>query len=415
MSQQRVMVVGGGVIGAACAYYLAQRGWQVTILERARFGEGCSHANCGLVVLSHVLPLNEAGLPTRTLLTMFRKDSPFHVKLGFDPGLWMWLLRFARNCRERAVLESAHALAALLGSSGELYQDLLQDDALTCEWQQQGCLSVYRTKIELDRFAKKADRLRETFGLPSTRYNGDAVAAFEPALKQGLAGGWHFGMDSHLRPEKLMASWRETLGRLNVTIREQCEVQDFVATGGRCRAVKTAREELPADAFVVAAGAWTPRLAAAFGCRVPIQPGKGYSVTMPRPGICPRVPLLLQEHGVAVTPFPSGYRLGSTMEFAGYDRKLERRRLQVLLAAAEVYLEDPYREPWEEEWFGWRPMTYDGKPIIGAVPAMNNVYLAAGHNMLGVTMAPATGKLVAELVNDEQPHIDPAPFSPTRF
>ncbi len=177
----------------------------------------------------------------------------------------------------------------------------------------------------------------------------------------------------------------------------------------------TDQGDLAADIFIVATGAWTPLLNDQLGCRIPIQPGKGYSLTMPRPVICPEIPLIFPETRVAVTPFQSGYRLGSTMEFAGYDDSIRPERLQLLKDGAEPYLREPYCEPVEEKWFGWRPMTYDSLPIIDRSPRYENVIIAAGHNMLGLSMAPATGKLVAEMVNVSSPHIDPAPYRVSRF
>ncbi len=166
---------------------------------------------------------------------------------------------------------------------------------------------------------------------------------------------------------------------------------------------------------MVATGAWTPLLNGPLGCRVPIQPGKGYSITMPRPAHCPTYPLIFEEHRVAVTPMKSGYRLGSTMEFAGYDAKLNPRRLGLLREAAVHYLHEPYCEPIEEEWYGWRPMTPDSVPIIDRAPALANVLIAAGHNMLGLSMAPATGRLVAELLSGTTPHVEAAAYSVARF
>src|SRR5260370_21068095 len=173
--------------------------------------------------------------------------------------------------------------------------------------------------------------------------------------------------------------------------------------------------EMSAGAFVVAAGAWTPLRNLDLGCRIPIQPGKGYSITMPRPTLCPTIPLIFEEHRVAVTPMQTGYRLGSIMEFAGYDTTLNPRRLDLLRAGASHYLQEPTAEPILESWYGWRPMTDYSLPIIGPSPALHNVYLAAGHNMLGLSMAPATGKLIAEMLNHEPPHIAPDPYSPARF
>jgi D-amino-acid dehydrogenase len=205
------------------------------------------------------------------------------------------------------------------------------------------------------------------------------------------------------------------LERRGVEFREHCPFTGFVRTGGRVREVETARGQIAADAVVVAVGAWTPLLARHLGGRVPIQPGKGYSITMPRPVVCPTIPLIFEEHRVAVTPFATGYRIGSTMEFAGYDATLNPRRLDLLRQGAGHYLREPTAGPVQEEWWGWRPMVPDGVPIIGPSPAGENVMIAAGHGMLGLSMAPATGRLVAELLGGASPHLDPAPYAATRF
>jgi len=267
----------------------------------------------------------------------------------------------------------------------------------------------------MEEYAKTDQLLRQSFGMPAVRYDGEAVARLEPALKAGLAGGWLYEHDAHLRPDKLMASWQRVLQSRGVVIREQCEVSGFQRDCQRARAIVTTGGEMAADAVVVAAGALTPMLAKALGCRIPIQPGKGYSITMPRPERCPAIPLLFPETRVAVTPMKSGYRLGSTMEFAGYDSSLNPSRLQLLKDGVRAYLQEPFCDPVQEEWFGWRPMTYDGKPIIDRSPVMENVVIAAGHNMLGLSMSPGTGRLVAELLNGDTPHINPQPFSLRRF
>ena len=149
--------------------------------------------------------------------------------------------------------------------------------------------------------------------------------------------------------------------------------------------------------------------------KVPIEPGKGYSLTMPKPDRMPRIPIIFEDSHVAITPMKSKYRIGSTMEFVGYDTSIKPERLQNLRTAAEKYLHDPHCDPIEEQWYGWRPMTWDGKPIIDRSPAMGNVWIAAGHNMLGLSMATGTGRLVKELMLQEKPHIDPSHFSAARF
>jgi len=410
-----VIVIGGGVIGAACAYFLMRAGRPVTLIERGAFGRGSSHGNCGLVCPSHILPLAEPGMVSKGIKSLFKRNSPFAIKPRFDPALWSWLLKFAGRCNERDMIAAGCGIQPLLQSSLLLYRELIERESLDCEFESRGLLLAYRSKKAMDAYAATDRLMSESFHCPARRYDGDAVSELEPALRAGLAGGWYYRHDSHLRPDKLMRAWRRVLDAGGVAIREDCAFRGFRSRNGRVAAADTAGGELAADLFVVAAGAWTPLLNEHLGCRIPIQPGKGYSLTMPRPALCPKIPLIFPETRVAVTPFQSGYRLGSTMEFAGYDESIRPERLQLLRDGATGYLHEPYCEPVQEEWFGWRPMTYDGLPIIDRSPKYENVVIAAGHNMLGLSMAPATGKLVAELVEGASPHIDPAPYRAGRF
>jgi D-amino-acid dehydrogenase len=412
---RHALVIGGGVIGAACAHYLSQAGWRVTIVDRAGFGQGCSHGNCGFVCPSHVLPLAQPGALGPAFKALLARNSAFSIKPRLDAALWSWLFRFARRCNQRDMLNAGRAIQALLNSSRTLYDELMRTEALDCEWETRGLLFVFRTPAAMEHYAETDHLLHATFGVSAKRYDDDALTELEPALLPGLAGGWHYERDAHLRPDRLMASWGRLLAARGVALQEKCEVRGFRKDGNGARAALTSSGEMAADVFVVAAGALTPLLARELGCRIPIQPGKGYSITMPRPARCPRIPLIFEEHRVAVTPMQTGYRLGSTMEFAGYDTTLNRRRLDLLRDGASHYLREPAAEPVVEEWYGWRPMTFDGMPIIDRSPAFGNVLIAAGHNMLGLSMAPATGKLVAEIVAGSQPHIDPSPYALARF
>lgn len=415
MPTQHVIIVGGGVIGTACAYYLQQAGCRVTILEKGKFAGACSHGNCGLITPSHVLPLNTPGAVWKTMKAMLSPNSPFAIKLQFNWTFLSWMLNFTRRCNAKAMLETAVARDALLKSTAKLYEELLANESLDCEYERKGVLFVYRTQAGFDHYRETNQLLTEKFNVPATPYEGASLNELEPALKEGLAGAWHYEMDAHLRPDKLMISWRKRLEEQGVTIREQADVTGFERRNGGAVGVKLGDETLEADQFVVASGAVTPFLNKHLGCNIPIQPGKGYSLTMPRPAVCPGIPMIFQEDKVAVTPMQSGYRLGSTMEFAGYDTSINRKRLGLLSRGAEIYLKDPHTTPIEEEWYGWRPMTYDGRPIIDRSPLMDNVWIAAGHNMIGLTLAPATGKLISELVTQSEPHLDIKPYSLTRF
>ncbi|MFO0906979.1 MAG: FAD-dependent oxidoreductase [Isosphaeraceae bacterium] len=415
---RRVVIVGGGVIGLACAWFLTRAGWQVAVVERGKVGGGSSGGNCGLVCPSHVLPLAEPGMVAQGIKALFTRNAPLKIKPRFDPALWSWFLQFARRCNEKDMITAGHGIQALLESSLELYRTMVETDGLDCEWERKGLLFAYKTAEALDAYTPTDRLMRDTFHCPAHKLDAKALIALEPALRDDLAGGWFYDDDAHLRPDKLLRSWRSALEGQGVDFHEGCVCDHFSngrSSNPQAGAVVTSTGEFPADLFVVAAGAWTPQLAGAVGIKVPIQPGKGYSLTMPRPAVCPKIPLIFPETRVAVTPFQSGYRLGSTMEFAGYDETIDPSRLELLKNGARPYLKEPYCDPVEDTWYGWRPMTYDGLPVIDRSPAYSNVWLAAGHNMLGLSMAPATGKLLAELVTGSETHIDPSPYRVARF
>ena len=345
-------------------------------------------------------------------LLLLRRNSPLKVRPGFLLANLGWFLRFARRCNERDMLDAAAGIQVLLNSSRSLYDELLAAEGIDCEWDSHGLLFVFQSRTAFDHYAHVDCLLRERFALAAERYDADALLRLEPALKPGAAaGGYLYRTDAQLRPDRLMSGWRAILERLGVVVREGCELTGFVRDGGSAVAARTSQGDVPASAFVVATGAWTPLLNDQLGCRVPIVPGKGYSVTMPRPAICPTYPMIFEEHRVAVSPFRSGFRIGSTMEFAGYDTTLNRDRLRLLRDAAAVYLRDPGGDTVEEKWWGWRPMVHDGKPVIDRSPALANVVIAAGHGMLGLSMAPGTGKLVAEMLTGDKPHVDPGQYA----
>lgn len=415
MSDQSVMIVGGGVIGACCAYYLRQSGWDVTIVERETFGAACSHGNCGLISPSHALPLAMPGAIAKTLPMMFKRDAPFRVAPRFDPSLWGWLMKFAARCKEAPMLEAAAGRHALLQSSVAAYHAMMEAEGIDCEWEDRGAYFIYQSQAGMDSY-NKSDKWLQQFGLGAERISGEKLESLEPALKPGTtAGAWYYKMDAHLRPDKLMDGLRVVLERMGVKIIEGTSITGFRTDGKGAAALQTSAGEMQADRYLLAMGAWTPKLNDWIGAKIPIQPGKGYSITFPRPKVCPATPLAFMEQKVIATPFASGYRLGSTMEFTGYDETINQQRLGALKRGAEIYLKEPYCDPQEEQWYGWRPMTYDGKPVIDQSPAMENVYIAAGHNMLGLSMGAATGKLVDEMMSGKPAHIDLKQFSIDRF
>lgn len=412
---ERVIVVGAGIIGIACAHYLSKAGFSVAVIDRGTIAGACSQANCGYICPSHVLPLTEPDAIGVALKSLLNRNAPFRVKPSFRPAFWNWMWQFTRRCNHRQMLWAGAHLKAILDSSLVEYRQLISAEKFDCEWKENGLLYVLQSEAGMEKFAKMDRMLTEHFGVTAERVEGNDLPALEPALKSGLAGAFHYKNDVSVRPDLLNVAWTDSLQESGVEFIENCQLLDVVKAHSQITHLETSQGELSADRFIFATGAWAAQLSAMLECRIPIQPGKGYSVTMSRPDPCPRHPILFPEHKVGVSPFEQGYRLGSMMEFVGYDSSIPARRIKQLRQSAEPYLIAPFTETEHQRWYGWRPMTWDSLPIIGRTPRLSNAYLATGHNMLGLSLATATGKLIAEIIQDQPTHIDATAFSPDRF
>ena len=409
-----VLILGGGVIGLACAHYLLQAGRSVHVLERGLVGAATSHGNCGTITPSHAPPLAAPGTLAKALRWMWRPDAPLYVKPRMDLELAAWMLRFASRCNARDWRRTALARATLLNASRGLIESLVREQRLDCEFEASGLSYVYATQAALDAEVAGLDELRE-FGIASQVLDGAALAAEEPALLPGLAGAVHFPGDAHFRPEKFTAELARIVRGQGGLVEEHVEVLSMDVSAGKVGAVSTSAGARSGRSVLVALGPWSAPMLARHGIKLPIQPGKGYSQTYSRPSLVPGVPMVLREHSVCVTAWDSGFRLGSTMEFSGYDDSLNRTRLDALEHAARRYLHHPTGEQRREEWCGWRPMTVDDLPILGLAPRHDNLWLATGHGMMGMTLSAVSGRLIADLISGAEPVVDPQPSSPHRF
>ena len=414
-TNEHIVIVGGGVIGIACAHYLSQAGAKVTVLEKDVMAGACSQGNCGYICASHILPLTEPDALWTGMKSLFNPRAAFRIKPQLRPELWRWLFEFARRCNQKQMLVAGAALQAILESSLAEYKQIVQKESLECEWEEKGLLYVFKTAAALEHFGKTDQFIAENFGVSAKRLEGNELPDFDLAFKPNLAGAYHYPNDTSLRPDLLSAQWVARLRKSGVNFTEGCHLSKVDREGGKVRALETSKGRIEADRFVFAVGAWSAKLAPMLGCRIPVEPGKGYSVTMQRPSVCPSHPMLLPEEKVGVSPFREGYRLGSMMEFVGFDNSIPASRIEQLRRSAEHYLVEPHTESILDTWYGWRPMTWDSLPIIGRVPNLENSYLATGHNMLGMAIASGTGLLLKEIMLDERPHIDPLPYSPDRF
>jgi D-amino-acid dehydrogenase len=309
------------------------------------------------------------------------------------------------------------ARAALLQASRAAFPGFLARHRIECEFAETGTDHVFRDARALEAYRAELAALAE-LGIRSEIIDGPAYEREEPAVRPGVAATVRFPDDASLRPDWYVDGLARAVRDAGGAIDEQREVLGIAPASGGALQVATAAGTLACRDVVFAVGAWSPRLAqrldVPFLARA-MQPGKGYSMTYDRPALAPRRPLTLQERSVCVSSWGSGYRLGSTMEFSGFDTSLNRRRLDALERAAREYLHDGVGPVRREEWFGWRPMTVDDVPLLGAVPGRPRQWLATGHGMLGVSMSIATAELVADLVCGHAPAIDPAPYRPERL
>jgi D-amino-acid dehydrogenase len=410
------LVVGAGVAGLASALALLEDGRGVCVIDAGRVGGGASHGNCGTLTPSHAPPLAAPGTIGRALKWMLRPDAPLYVPPRFDPALWRWLLGFAMRCNHRDWIASARAKSALLNDSRQRIANWVREYGLQCEFIESGEDYVFHDARAMERELSELPLLRE-FGIGAEVIDGPAYELQEPALKPGVSGAIRFAGDAALRPDRYVAELARAVRERGGTILEHCALQSLDAGAEGVRAA-TSRGALRARDAVIAAGAWSPIIARAIGLpwlRKAIQPGKGYSITYSAPPVVPKRPLTLREVSVCVTAWGSGFRLGSTMEFSGYDTALNERRLGALERGARRYLHHPVGAELRERWYGWRPMSRDDIPLIGRAPGHSNLWLATGHGMMGVGMSAGTGQMLADLMAARAPVVDPAPFDPRRF
>lgn len=412
-SAPKVVVVGGGVIGVACAYYLARGGARVVVLERERVGAGASWGNAGTATPGHP-PINKPGRVRAALRQMIDPTSPLYVHPSWNPGLWRWLLHFARYCTREHVEHAVRVMAPLGMRSLRMFDELVRQERLECDYRHEGYYDVCATEDGLAE-AREEAAIIEPHGYRPETLDGDELRRREPALGGRAIGGVFHPEAASMDParflERLAHVARERHG---VLVREGVDVTDVVVEGGRAVGVKVAgaasgverpsaggADVEPADAVVLATGPTSLRLARRLGTRLPVEPGKGYHRDIPiGPNGAPKVRIacVLHESSVFCLPMETALRLAGTMEFSGANRVMRRARLDQLTRAAREHFPKLGPARPVSEWCGLRPMSADGLPIIGALPGVGGVSVATGHGMLGLTLAPVTGELIANLV-----------------
>ena len=416
MKQQHVVIVGGGVIGLSCAYYCAKAGLQVTVVDRnPESRDGCSFGNAGMIVPSHFVPLAAPGMVALGLKWMWNPESPFYIRPRLDASLIAWAYRFWRSSTAAHVRASAPLIRDLSLASRSAFEELAELPGNDFGLVRKGLLMLCRTPHGLEEEAKGAEQARK-LGIPADVLDPAAAAALEPGVRMDIAGAVHYPLDCHLSPDRFMGGLKRELDRLGARFLWSSEALDWKSSGQRIERVITTNGEVAGDEFLLCGGSWSPSTAAKLDLRLPIQAGKGYSLTLPSPRRLPTLCSIFTEARVAVTPMGSSLRFGGTMELSGLDEGIDPVRVRGIIKAVSRYYPEFGPADFEgiQPWRGLRPCSPDGLPYIGRTGCRSNLTLATGHAMMGLSLAPVTGKIVAGILTGQPAGFESRMLSPDR-
>jgi D-amino-acid dehydrogenase len=411
----KVLIIGGGIVGLSSAYYLQKKGFDVTVLDKGDITDNCSFGNAGMIVPSHFVPMAAPGMIRQGIRWMFNSKSPFYVRPSLNANLISWGLKFMKHATEKHVAQSAEPLRDLSLLSKKLYGDLAKEPGFDFELSNKGILAFYKTDKageEESHLAQKANAL----GLDMAVLSAAACKALQPNLELDVLGAVHYRCDGHLYPAKLMNALITYLTKNGVSIVRGKEVDKIESDRNRITKVFTGSTAWEADQYVIATGSWSPAVAKMADLQVSLMPGKGYSFMEAEPQQRLTIPALLCEARVAITPMNGSIRYGGTMELDRINSRVNMQRVSGIVESVPKYFPDlnPVIPNQKDIWYGFRPSSPDGLPYIGRSAKKHNLILATGHGMMGMSLGPATGLLVSQIIAEENMEMAVLPFSPER-
>jgi D-amino-acid dehydrogenase len=412
----KAIIIGGGVIGLFSAYYLHKSGWEVDILEQGGLTDNCSFGNAGMITPSHFVPLASPGIIEQGIRWMFNSKSPFYVKPSLNAELIGWGLKFVKSATKKHSERSAGGLRDISMLSKSLYQEFEKDSGLDFGLEDKGILMLFKSpKVEEEELhmVEKATNL----GLDAQYLTPAECHKLQPDIELDILGAVHYHCDAHMYPNKLMAGLVKYLETAGVKIHRHTEVVKINHDAGKITSVSTKDKEFTGDTFLIATGSWSAAVAKLTGLNIPLMPGKGYSFMVNNPVKKMTIPSILCEARVAVTPMNGSIRFGGTMEIGKINNQVNMNRVKGIVESVPKYFPD-FKLPvpaQKDVWFGFRPCSPDGLPYIGLSGKYKNLAIATGHAMIGLSLAPATGKLIADAFNGEKAVMDTGLFAPGRY
>ncbi|MDO3640542.1 FAD-binding oxidoreductase [Mucilaginibacter sp. L3T2-6] len=412
----KAIIIGGGVIGLFSAYYLHKSGWEVDILEQGDLTDNCSHGNAGMVTPSHFVPLASPGMIEQGIRWMFDSKSPFYVKPSLNKDLIGWGLKFMKSATKKHVDRSAGGLRDISLYSSKLYHEFEKDSGLNFDLTDNGILMLFKSQ-KVEEEERHMIEQATNLGLDAQYLTPEETRKLQPEIELDILGAVHYHCDSHMSPNKLMKGLVKYLEDAGVRIHRHTEVTRINHDGGKISSVSTRDKDFTGDKYLVAGGSWSPGIAKLAGLSIPLMPGKGYSFMVNNPVKKMTVPSILCEARVAITPMNGGIRFGGTMEIGKINDRVNMNRVRGIVESVPKYFpEFKLAVPDERDvWFGFRPCSPDGLPYIGVTKKYDNLAIATGHAMIGLGLAPATGKIIADSFNEQKPAIEAGLFDPDRY
>lgn len=409
-------IIGGGIIGLSSTYYLNQAGHKVTIIDKSDLSDGCSFGNAGMIVPSHIIPLAAPGMIAKGIRWMFNSSSPFYVKPRLSMDLLKWGWQFYRHANQHHVTKSIPALKELSLYSKACYQDWVKELPFDFAYHERGLLMLYQTR-ETEHEETVAAAIANDHGVEARILSPQEVQQLEPDVKVTARGGVYFPGDAHLTPQVLVTQLISHLKAKGVTFVPHTTVTNFHVEGKKIKSIVTSNENFEFDEVILATGSWSGEVASRLKLTLPMQAGKGYSFTLSDVKKNIRIPSIFLEARVAVTPMGSTLRFGGTMEITGVDHRISMNRVKGIVDSIPHYYPDMKVEMPQvnQIWHGLRPCSPDGLPYIGRTSNIENLIVATGHSMMGLSLGPGTGKIVADLVSEKQAEVNLHPFNPERY